>query len=163
MKKEFNPTTQEYVEIIHELQKENKVARVKDIAKKRGVTRSSVSTALNGLKKKQLVIHENYGQVELTETGKRLGDELEERHQAIKGFLTRILGLNPQEAEIDACKIEHYISPKTIQALIQFIDFIENCPIGNPKWLELFQQGKSVESRAEFCPFSQKNHTLKKV
>ena len=48
----FDTTTQEYVEIIYDLQKNNKVARVKDIAKNRGVTRSSVSIALKLLKKR---------------------------------------------------------------------------------------------------------------
>lgn len=125
MKTKFDATTQEYIEIIHELQKNENVARVKDIARKRGVTRSSVSTALTILKKKKLIIHENYGQVELTRDGQRLGQELEAHHQTIKHFLIQILGVNPERAEEDACKIEHYISETTVQRLLKFIQVVK--------------------------------------
>ena len=86
MESQFDTTTQEYIEIIHHLQNKHKVARVKDIARHRGVTRSSVSTALNLLKKKNLIKHENYGLVELTEEGEQLGQTLDERHAIINKF-----------------------------------------------------------------------------
>ena len=116
-------TTQEYVEIIHDIQKKNKVARVKDIADQRGVCRSSVSTVLNMLKKQKLVIHEQYGLVELTTTGKRLGNILARRHETIFSFLTEILGVPVHIAEEDACKLEHHISPETVEYLNNFLAF----------------------------------------
>ncbi|MBN2093405.1 metal-dependent transcriptional regulator [candidate division KSB1 bacterium] len=138
MKTQFDATTQEYIEIIHELQKNDNVARVKDIAEKRGVTRSSVSTALNILKKKKLIVHENYGQVQLTREGQRLGQELEECHNTIKRFLIQILGVHGEQAEVDACKIEHYISDLTVKRLLKFVRLVEECPCGNPRCLDFF-------------------------
>jgi DtxR family Mn-dependent transcriptional regulator len=151
MKTQFDATTQEYIEIIHELQKNDNAARVKDIARKRGVTRSSVSTALTILKKKKLIVHENYGQVELTRKGLRLGQELEAHHQTIKQFLTRILGVNPEQAEEDACKIEHYISELTIQRLIKFIHVVNDCPQGNPCCLDFFREGEVDSKHPDNC------------
>jgi DtxR family Mn-dependent transcriptional regulator len=151
MKTQFDATTQEYIEIIHELQKNDNAARVKDIARKRGVTRSSVSTALTILKKKKLIVHENYGQVELTRKGLRLGQELEAHHRTIKHFLVQILGVNQEQAEEDACKIEHYISEPTIQRLLKFIHVVNNCPRGNPQCLDSFREGAVDREHPDNC------------
>jgi DtxR family transcriptional regulator, Mn-dependent transcriptional regulator len=122
--------TQEYIEIIALLEKENRVARVKDIACKRGVTRSSVSIALNQLAKKSLITHESYSHVTLTPLGRKLAQQLDIRHQTVKAFLTSVLGLPEAVAEHDACKFEHLISTETLTALTKFLTFIENCPKG---------------------------------
>ena len=79
-------TTQEYIEVIHDLETEKKVARVKDIADRRGVSKSSVSLVLNQLRKKDLIDHEQYGHVTLSETGLVLAKELERKHSIIKTF-----------------------------------------------------------------------------
>ena len=152
METEFNPTIEEYIEIIHALQQHGEGARVKDIAEKRGVTRSSVSTALALLKKKKLIVHESYGQVALTQKGRLLGNELEARHQAIKHFLNKMLGLDPETAETDACKLEHYMSQKAVSLLVNFTQFIENCHYGNSQWLDWFKKC-GVFGDGEICPF----------
>lgn len=140
MESQFDTTTQEYVEIIHDLQEKHKVARVKDIALSRGVTRSSASTALNHLKKKNLIRHESYGLVELTEKGQRLGQALAERHAIIKKFFVEILGISPDVADEDACKLEHYISSETLNGLIHFLAFVEDCPKVCSEWLRNFKK-----------------------
>lgn len=136
MHSDFDTTTQEYVEIIYEIQKKKKVARVKEIAKKRGVTRSSVSIALNLLKKKKLINHETYGLVELTDEGQQLGEELEERHKILKDFFIDILSINPETAEQDACILEHHISTMVLNSFVGFIAFIKNYP----DWLNEFKR-----------------------
>ena len=131
-------TIQEYVEIIHDLQKKYKVARVKDIAEQRGVSRSSVSIVLNMLKKRNLVIHEQYGLVELTKTGERLGQLLSQRHKTIFNFLTKVLGVPSQVAETDACKLEHHISSETMECLINFLAYIKDHSNSELTWLTKF-------------------------
>jgi DtxR family Mn-dependent transcriptional regulator len=155
MEPKYNPTIEEYVEIIHELQQHGENARVKDIADKRGVTRSSVSTALALLKKKKLIVHETYGQVALTQRGEKLGNELEARHQAIKHFLNKILGLDVETAETDACKLEHYMSPPAIHLLANFSQYIEKCHYRNPHWLDWFKNCGvfSTGDKTQICPF----------
>ncbi len=120
--------TQEYIEIIADLENENKVARVKDIAERRGVTRSSVSIALSQLAKKDLITHEAYGHIVLTAKGRRLAQSLTLRHQAVKDLLTDILGLDEAIAELDACKFEHLISAETYSALMRFLYLVRQCP-----------------------------------
>ena len=117
----YNTTVQEYIEIIRDLVREHRVARIKDIADIRGVTRSSVSTAMNMLKELSLVDHEHYGYVNLTEEGAALGEILSSRHAIIQKFLHRFLRLDPNLADKEACKLEHAISTETLNALMRFV------------------------------------------
>lgn len=79
----YTTTIQEYVEIIRDLVTENDVARVKDIAEMRGVTRASVSMVIGSLRELGLVEHEHYGDVLLTKDGRLLGELLDHRHKLI--------------------------------------------------------------------------------
>lgn len=151
MSLDFSTTIQEYVEIIYQLQKKHKVARVKDIAKMRGVTLSSVTAALNLLKNKKLVDHEHYGLIELTRKGERLAKKLHRIHQAIKNFLVDIMGVSEEAAEEDACKLEHHISSTSLKSFVDFLDFIENCPKGEPTWLKNFKKAKETGKLPMCC------------
>jgi DtxR family Mn-dependent transcriptional regulator len=133
-------TTQEYVEVIRDLERANRVARVKDIAERRGVTRSSVSLVLNQLIKKELISHEQYGHVTLTENGQQLASILEQRHQILKDFLTRALGISEIVAENDACRFEHEVSEETLAAITAFLDFMGKCPHVVESSIYYFQQ-----------------------
>jgi DtxR family Mn-dependent transcriptional regulator len=146
MEQLFDTTTQEYVEIIHNIQKNHKVARVKDIASTRGVTRSSVSTILNLLKEKALIEHESYGLVELTEKGEALARALERRHMAIKKFFIEILGIPTDIADNDACKMEHHISSETMDSLTRFLAFVEEHPGIKNEYLKQFKLNQQRDS-----------------
>lgn len=124
----YDITTQEYIKVIFSLEQEHRVARVTDIAKRRGVTKSSVSLVLNQLQKKALIDRKQYGHVTLTKSGRRLGSELHKRHQAIKVFLVLVLGVPEKIAERDACQIEHDLSQQTWSELQRFTAVLQNCP-----------------------------------
>ncbi len=128
----YNTTVQEYVEIIRDLVGEQRVARVKDIAELRGVTRSSVSTALNNLRDLGLIEHEHYGYVSLTDDGRRLGEILTQRHSVILRFLHDILGLELDSADEEACKLEHSMGPEALRALVRCVGTVEGCPRCGP-------------------------------
>ena len=137
---DYDTTTQEYIEIVFRLQKEDRVARVKDIAKERGVTASSASTAIKNLKKLNLVHHQKFGYVDLTKEGEKLGESLARRHKLLRFFLENVLGVDNDIAENDACLIEHVIAGQTFNKLLDFIEFMEKCPRGGPFWLQQFKQ-----------------------
>jgi DtxR family Mn-dependent transcriptional regulator len=151
MNLDYSTTIQEYVEIIYELQKKHKVARVKEIAKVRGVTLSSVTAALNLLKEKDLVEHEHYGVIVLTKKAEKLAKQLLRRHITIKNFLVDVLGVSEQTAETDACVLEHHISSTSLNSLIDFLDFIDNCPKGEPAWLQNYKETKETGKLPESC------------
>ncbi len=124
----FNTTVQEYVEIIRDLTGIDAVARVKDIALRRGVKASSVSTAIGNLKLLGLIDHKHYGYVELTHDGRELGETLSRRHALIHCFLRDILGLEGEAADAEACRLEHSMSGETLDALIAYVTRIKGCP-----------------------------------
>ncbi len=108
---------EDYLEAIMILQKDRKVARVRDIARLLDVKMPSVTGAVKNLAEKGLVNYERYSFVTLTDKGVKIAGEIISRHRIIYDFLNGILGVSPEIAELDACRIEHVISPQTVTKL----------------------------------------------
>ncbi|MFH1645912.1 MAG: metal-dependent transcriptional regulator, partial [Candidatus Omnitrophota bacterium] len=125
MKKEISSTMEDYLEAIAALERQNEIARVRDIAHLLSVKSSSVNAALKMLSKKGLVKHEKYGYVNLTPAGEEIARNVQCKHDLLLKFLTEILSINDNKALQDACKMEHAISPKTFDRLTKFIQFVE--------------------------------------
>ena len=121
----LTPSLEDYLEAIWTISLRDKVARVKDIAKCLAVTTPSVVTALNVLSEKNLIKHESYGYIELTDQGALKAKEVDEHHKLLFTLLNEIFGIHPGIASKDACKIEHYLSKETIKRIKQFIQFLE--------------------------------------
>jgi DtxR family Mn-dependent transcriptional regulator len=150
----LTPAMQDYLEAIHHLQRENRVARVKDIAERLQVKLPSVSGALKSLKSKDLVHHEDYGYVTLTGEGRRLADQIISRHEAVRRFLTSILQIDGERAEDEACRLEHAVSAETLKRLVALIEFVEKCPRGGQDWLNRLADrwdDFKCESRCDDC------------
>ena len=125
---QLSDSMEDYLEAISTLKQKKKYVRVKDIAKEMKVRMPSVTGALKTLTDRNLVRHEKYEYVELTENGTKIADEIKRRHDLISKFLTHILKINPEIAEMDACKIEHSVSPVTVERIIKLIECMETCP-----------------------------------
>lgn len=132
----LSESLEDYLEAIYRLQRESGSVRVKEIADFVGVKMPSVSSALRALKERGLVDHERYGEVSLTPVGRETAEFLCRRHFALTTFLRDILGLDEEQAEREACGVEHALSPETLRRLLMLIDFIERCPRGGEEWLE---------------------------
>jgi len=121
---------EDYLEVISMLGQKKKYVRVKDIAKEMKVKMPSVTSALKILAEKNLVRHEKYEYVELTEQGLMIANEVKKRHNLIAKFLIEVLKIDPDTAEKDACGIEHSVSPVTVERLIELIENMETCKNG---------------------------------
>jgi DtxR family Mn-dependent transcriptional regulator len=117
---ELTSNMEDYLEVIFNLQEEQKVARVKDVAQRLKVKMPSVTGAMKGLAEKGLVNYERYSYLTLTEAGENIAREIGERHRTFYSFLHEVLGLDPQTAELDACRLEHATSRKTFERLKEF-------------------------------------------
>ena len=130
---------EDYLEAIAMLKKEEGIARVKDISRLLKVKTSSVTAALNTLSKENLVIHERYGYVDFTKEGEKIAQGVLRRHNMLIKFLSEVLNIEPKVASVDACKMEHTMSPQTFKKLTKFIEFVETSPDGGrPIWLKGF-------------------------
>ncbi len=116
---------EDYLEAIYNVKVRNQIARVKDIAREMNVRMPSVSGALRSLAEKGLVKYQPYGSVELTQDGLDHARGVAHRHTAVREFLTSVLGLAEEQAEIEACGLEHAIRPETLDRLLKLVDFIQ--------------------------------------
>ena len=148
---DLTPSLEDYLETILILSEEKKIARVKDISRRMGVRTASVVGALKNLENKGYVIHEKYGYVELTEKGKKAAEQVYHRHKILKKFFLGVLDLSEDEAERNACNIEHYLTHEAVERFLKFINFIEECPLGQPHWLYGFREYLISGKRPEDC------------
>lgn len=100
---------EDYLEAILCLKEENGIARSVDVARRLNVSKPSVSRAMSILEEKGYVFVGKIGSLELTEEGKKLADEIYARHVLLTRFLQKITGVSEEQAEANACKIEHDI------------------------------------------------------
>ncbi|MBQ3236424.1 MAG: metal-dependent transcriptional regulator [Oscillospiraceae bacterium] len=107
---------EDYLEAIFVLREQHGVVHSIDVAQHLGYSKPSVSRAVSVLKTEGYLTMEKDGRLELTQTGIDVARNIHERHQFLKGWLVR-LGVSPETAEEDACKIEHNISDETFQCL----------------------------------------------
>jgi DtxR family Mn-dependent transcriptional regulator len=135
---QLSENMENYLEVILELETINKVARVKDIADRLGIQRGSASGALKTLGEKGLIHYEPYSFITLTADGRKIAEEIAERHKVLKDFLENILQIDPETAENTACKMEHAIDETTKERLVCFIKYIHACPRAGQQWLQSF-------------------------
>lgn len=113
----LSPTHEMYLKVLYRLQVENDVGRVRDMAKGLGVTPSTVSAVLKKLEHAGLVLHDHYGMVRLTPAGTRVAQCVVRRFDIIKAFLMEVLKMDVESAEVDACMMEHAVSPGTVNRM----------------------------------------------
>lgn len=136
----LTPTLEDYLETIYDLCAQHGVARVKDIAARLSVTNPSVVGAIKALKRRDLVRQERYGYVRLTDAGLEMGASILHKHGVLAHFLETVLGLDPEIASRDACRLEHAVSPETVRRLTAVAEFVSReGSAGSQGWKEAFQ------------------------
>ncbi len=145
---------EDYLEAIYHLEREHQVARVKDIAGRLKLHKSTVSGALKTLAERRLINYTPYGLITLTPAGALQAKEVVRRHEALRDFFIKVLNIDSQTAEEAACLMEHAVPGIIVDRLIQFGEFLEICPRSGKAWLEDFQhfcQNAAQTRRCEEC------------
>ncbi len=104
---------EDYLEAIYRLSKNEGHTRVVDIAKMLNVKMPSVNNAVKELSRLKLVEYEKYHELSLTPEGIIVAERVYECHQMLKNYLLS-LGISEENAESDACAMEHILSAETI-------------------------------------------------
>ncbi len=112
---------EDYLEAILDCENEEGKARSIDIARALNVSRPSVNKSLSVLKESGMVEHERYGVISLTEEGRIIASRVRDLHDTLKLFLTDILNIPAEIAEVDACRMEHVISEMTANNLKKYL------------------------------------------
>jgi len=105
-----------YLETIYTLQKEKGAVRSVDIANEMGYSKPTISEWMVKLRQNGYVLVGDGGKITLTDKGQKLAESVYERHVVLSKIF-EALGVSPETAMNDACRVEHYISDETFDAL----------------------------------------------
>ena len=107
--------------MILRLTEEKGYARSVDIATGLGVSKPSVSVAMKQLREGGFILMDKDNYISLTDSGMEIAQRIYERHKVLTKILVMI-GVDPEIAQEDACKVEHDISAQTFDAIKAQID-----------------------------------------
>lgn len=105
-----------YLETIYILSQKSAKVRGIDVGEYMGFSKPSVSRAIGLLKKDGLARIDEFGSIKLTEAGEAKARSIYERHTVLSRLFMN-LGVDEETATEDACRIEHYISDKSFNAI----------------------------------------------
>lgn len=105
-----------YLETIYILSQKSGSVRSVDVAEEMGYSKPSVSRAVGLLKKDGLLEMDETGYLKLTEAGEEKAKHIYERHTVLSRLLMN-LGVDEKTATEDACRMEHYISDRSFEAI----------------------------------------------
>ena len=115
----LNRSGEDYLKTIYDLLQRHGTSRSSDIADYLNVSRASVCNAIRYLKEGGYVIMDDHKKIRLTQTGLKTARYLYEKHCVLREGLI-FLGIDPETAGKDACRIEHDISTETFGKLKEF-------------------------------------------
>lgn len=113
---------EDYLETILILHRKNGFVRSIDVASELGYSKPSISRAMGILKTDGYITVEPSGQLILTDKGLAKAEQVYGRHVMLREFLHDTLGVSEENAEADACRIEHILSEETYSKLKSFIE-----------------------------------------
>ena len=105
-----------YLETILVLSRRLKMVRAIDVGEEMGYSKPSVSRAMHLLKDRGYIDVQADGAITLTDEGRAIAENIYDRHNVLAEAL-RSIGVDEQTAVDDACRVEHYISEATFQAI----------------------------------------------
>lgn len=118
---EIHQSAEDYLEAILMITERKGYVRSIDVANQLHVSKPSVSYATKRLRENGYITFNEDGMISLTDSGMEIADKIYTRHKVLTRFFTKI-GVNPDVAQQDACKIEHDISAESFQKFREFIE-----------------------------------------
>ena len=119
-KQKSEESLEDYLEAILMLSRELPQVRSIDLANKLGYSKASISVALKNLSAKSYVTVNEHGHLLLTSQGKERAQSVLERHTVLSDWLTA-MGVPPETAAYDACRMEHTLSVESFSAIKAYI------------------------------------------
>lgn len=116
MSMNIRASAEDYLESILIISKRKGSVRSIDIANELGFSKPSVSVAMKHLRENGYIHMDEGGFITLTDNGFAIADKIYERHCVVSEYF-ELLGVDPDTASKDACKIEHILSNDSFQAI----------------------------------------------
>lgn len=116
-----NESQEMYLETILRLKKKKGSVRAIDVAEELGYSKPSVSRAVGIMKKDGFIVVHADGLIDLTETGKDKAENIFSQHKSLTQALV-VMGLSPEAAEENACRVEHVITEEAFEAIKKYFN-----------------------------------------
>ena len=111
----IHESAENYLETILILKKRQGQVHSIDIASELSFSKPSVSVAMKNLRLNGYIDVDKEGYITLLDKGLEIAEKIYERHTLFSDWLMA-LGVSPEVAAEDACRIEHVISNETFEA-----------------------------------------------
>lgn len=115
----IHESAEDYLETILVLKQRLGMVRSIDIVRELGFAKPSVSVAMKRLRENGYIEMDADGYITLLPPGMEIAQSIYTRHQVLTRFL-EYLGVSKENAEADACKIEHDISSESFEKILAF-------------------------------------------
>ena len=112
----INESVEDYLEAILVLKEKNGMVRSIDVVHHMNYSKPSISRAMSRLRENGYITMDKEGWLELTDAGREIAERIYERHRLLTEWLTA-LGVDPEVAREDACRMEHDISAETFECI----------------------------------------------
>lgn len=139
-KANVSESQQDYLKIVLDLVNLKKVARIKEIADRKGVSMPSVTEAMRKLANEDLIQYSAHEFVDLTPKGEAAALQLTSKHTFLKRFLIEVLNVESDRADREACELEHHLSTATLDRFILLYQFLSVCPKNDQLMLQRFRE-----------------------
>ena len=116
----IHQSAEDYLESILELKERLGQVRSIDIVNELGYSKPSVSVAMKKLRESGYITMAADGAITLNESGLEIASRVYSRHKTITRLFT-LMGVSPETAAEDACKVEHDLSDETFQKILEFV------------------------------------------
>ncbi|MGN6429861.1 MAG: metal-dependent transcriptional regulator [Gaiellaceae bacterium] len=123
---------QDYLKEIYKLQDGGERVSVTALAREQHVAPGSASEMVKKLAALELVDHEPYRGVRLTEAGERVAVEVIRHHRLLELYLAETLGLHVDDVHAEADRLEHVISEELEARIDKALGFPTHDPHGDP-------------------------------
>ena len=117
----IHESAEDYLESILIIQEQSGQVRSIDVVNKLGYSKPSVSIAMKKLRESGYIVMAGDVSITLTSTGMEIASRIDRRHKTITK-LFELMGVSPEQAAADACKVEHDLSEETFGRICAYVE-----------------------------------------
>ena len=132
----LSPRIEDYLEELFLLESTGRKVTVTDVADRLKITKGTVTATIQKMVELELVNHERYGTLHLTEAGRRKGMIVFHRHEGFRAFFHEMLGLDRDHSSEMACSMEHYIDATTEDRLYALLEYFRKARAEHQPWVD---------------------------
>lgn len=140
------PRLEDYLEALFFLETSGNKQTVTALAENLKLTKGTIATVVKKMAEQELVFHESYGAIRLTEKGRKIGWQVYMKHKRLTSFFHDFLGQDADRSEEIACLIEHHLDGAAANRFFNLVEFLQRAQSEKRDWTrEMFLSLENAE------------------